>query len=155
MLYCAPNAGSASVFTLARRMCGSSIPAAWAKAGAIILQGPHQGAQKSTSMGMSLRSRCLVKVTAVSSTGWPVNNGWWHCPQLGCWSSRAVGTRLTARQCGQTRCKGSLMRISPSDGQEKILLHLLFLRALCLVGPDKTGDYKAFFIIYPQTVVSG
>jgi hypothetical protein len=110
ILYCAPNAGSASVFTLARRTCGSSIPAACAKAGPMILQGPHHGAQKSMSIGMSLRSRCLTKVTAVNSTGWLVNNGWWHCPQLGFWPSLAAGTRLTAWQCGQTRCKESLMR---------------------------------------------
>ena len=51
----AASAWLASVSSLARRTCGSSMPAACAKAGAIVRQGPHHGAQKSTSTGMSLR----------------------------------------------------------------------------------------------------
>ena len=51
----AAKAWWASVSSLARRSCGSSMPAACAKAGAIVRQGPHHGAQKSTSTGISLR----------------------------------------------------------------------------------------------------
>jgi len=42
------SSGSDSVFTFASRARGSSCVAARSKAGAIVLHGPHQGAQKST-----------------------------------------------------------------------------------------------------------
>ena len=71
-----PSAGSASVSTLPRRMPGSSRDAACSNCGAIVLQGPHQGAQKSTSSGMSLRASWRSKLALVSATGLPVNSGW-------------------------------------------------------------------------------
>lgn len=46
MPYWLPKVGSLSVSTLAKRTLGSKIAVASANAGAIILQGPHQGAQK-------------------------------------------------------------------------------------------------------------
>ena len=51
-----PSSGTASVSTFASRARGSSCRAAASNAGAIIRQGPHQGAQKSTSTGISLFS---------------------------------------------------------------------------------------------------
>ena len=70
---------------------------------AIILHGPHQGAQKSTNSGRSLRSTWRENVAVVNSMGSPVNKGCWQRPQLGCSDSFAVGTRLMDWQCGQTR----------------------------------------------------
>src|SRR5450830_1548580 len=73
----------------------------------MLRHGPHQGAQKSTSTGMSLRSICLRKRALARSTGWPVNKSFWHFPQLGCSLSRAGGRRLTASQWGHTMCRES------------------------------------------------
>ena len=51
--------GSSSEFTLAKRALVCSRRDASSKCGAIMRQGPHQGAQKSTISGRSLRVRCL------------------------------------------------------------------------------------------------
>lgn len=66
--------------------------------------GPHQGAQKSTSTGMSLRVTCCVKLFGASSIGCAVNKAFLHLPQVGCAVSFSEGTRFTALQCGQTMC---------------------------------------------------
>ena len=100
---CAARWGSASVLTLASLTLGSSWRAACWNCGAIILHGPHQGAQKSTNSGRSLRSTWRENVAVVNSMGSPVNKGCWQRPQLGCSDSFAVGTRLMDWQCGQTR----------------------------------------------------
>ena len=100
---CVARWGSASVFTFASRILGSSWCAACWNCGAIILHGPHHGAQKSTSSGRSLRSTWRENVAVVNSMGSPVNKGCWQRPQLGCSDSFAVGTRLMDWQCGQTR----------------------------------------------------
>src|SRR5882757_3472019 len=47
-----------------------SPPAAWSKCGAIILQGPHQSAQKSTASGMSDSAAWRWKRASVSARGW-------------------------------------------------------------------------------------
>ena len=62
------------VFALARRTCGSGILVSCSYAGAIIRQGPHHGAQKSTTSGMSLRAACMSKSATVSTFGCPVNS---------------------------------------------------------------------------------
>lgn len=49
---------SLSALTLAKRTAGSKTVAACWNAGAIILQGPHQSARKSTSSPISLFLRC-------------------------------------------------------------------------------------------------
>ncbi len=46
-------------------------------------QGPHQGAQKSTTTGNWLRPVCLAKLSLSSATGSPVTSGWWQLPQSG------------------------------------------------------------------------
>ena len=66
--------GFGLVLILAKRTCGSAA-AAWAKAGAIIWQGPHHGAQKSTNTGISLRRRWRSALSTVSSRGWPLSSG--------------------------------------------------------------------------------
>ncbi len=48
---------------------------AFAQAGAIIWQGPHHGAQKSTNTGISLRRRWRSALSTVSSRGWPLSSG--------------------------------------------------------------------------------
>ena len=55
MLKRAEMSGAASVSSLAKRYLGSSRLAADSKCGAMAWQGPHQGAQKSTTTGRSLR----------------------------------------------------------------------------------------------------
>ena len=77
------------------------------KAGAMLRQGAHHGAQKSTSTGSSLRPTWRSKLPASSSSGRPTNSGWWQRPQLGLAARRSRGTRFTAAQCGQTRCSES------------------------------------------------
>ncbi len=62
----------------ARVMAGKSLAeqgvTKW-NCGAIILHGPHHGAQKSTSSGRSLRSTWRENVAVVNSMGSPVNKG--------------------------------------------------------------------------------
>lgn len=93
---------SSSVFTLASRTWGSSVLAACSKAGAMIKHGPHQGAQKSTTTGMSFRVTWVSKVAFVNVIGCPTNNGPWHRPHLGPSPRRVPGTRLIPPQWGQT-----------------------------------------------------
>src|SRR5882724_10001232 len=75
MLNWLARVGSASVLTFTRRALGSSSAAASENCGAIMRQGPHQGAQKSTTTGTSLRSMCLWKLARVNSITWLVNRG--------------------------------------------------------------------------------
>ena len=97
----APKLCSVSVLTLPKRTLGSNIPAACSNCGAIILQGPHQLAQKSTNRGKSDLPAWRSKLAALSSMGFPVNNPWWHLPQLGCSVRREPGTRFCVWQAGQ------------------------------------------------------
>jgi len=108
MAYCEAMACSASVFNFARRIPGSSSAAACSKAGAIILHGPHHGAQKSTTTGISFLPMCLEKLSARNSSGWAANKSWLHFPQRGASLRRCAGIRLTAVQWGQTICRESL-----------------------------------------------
>ena len=94
---------------LARRTCGSRILAACSYAGAIIRQGPHHGAQKSTTSGMSLRVACMSKSLAVNAIGCPVNSCSWHWPHFEPSTRRMSGTRLMAWHRGHTICRSSLM----------------------------------------------
>ncbi|MNV53422.1 hypothetical protein D3C71_1455680 [compost metagenome] len=98
-----------SVLSLASRTRGSSSRAACAKAGAIWRQGPHQGAQKSTSTGMWLRATWRSNESPSSSSGTPANKGLWHLPQSGAWARSASCTRLVVWQWGQTICRASVM----------------------------------------------
>jgi hypothetical protein len=114
MEYCAAIACSASVSSFARRTPGSSSAAACSNAGAIILHGPHHGAQKSTTTGISFLLICLEKLSDRSSSGWAENSSRWHFPQRGASFRRSIGIRLTAAQCGQTICRESLKPFSPA-----------------------------------------
>lgn len=101
---CAATACSSSVLSLTSRAADASRAAASANAGAIILQGPHHGAQKSTTTGRSLRVTCFLKAAPLKSGGWASKSGWRHWPHRGSSVSRPVGTRFTAWQRGQTMC---------------------------------------------------
>src|SRR5580704_6068179 len=107
-------AGSSSTLTLAKRARGSSSFAALSKIGAIVRHGPHQGAQKSTISGISLRSTCLSKVFAVSTIGSPVNRFALQAPHFASEAGRSAGMRLTAEQWGQTTWVDSVMGRAPS-----------------------------------------
>src|SRR5690606_27972622 len=93
-----------SVFSLAKR----TLPCHWRDAcsncGAIILQGPHQLAQKSTSTGTSLRPVWAAKFCPVNSNIWSGHKGCLQAPQLPPATSLSSGTRFTLSQCGQTTC---------------------------------------------------
>jgi hypothetical protein len=66
--------------------------------GAIARHGPHQGAQKSTITGTSLRSMCLSKFEAVSATGSPGKSRDLQEPHTASAAGRSGATRLTALQ---------------------------------------------------------
>src|SRR5580698_9816128 len=73
------------------------------------MQGPHHGAQKSTTTGTPLRLKCLSKFAAVSSIGLPSNKDEWHFGQRGASFSRSLGSPTTESQCPQTTSVRSLM----------------------------------------------
>src|SRR5579871_1418075 len=103
-------AGSSSTLTLANRARGSSSLAALSKIGAIARHGPHQGAQKSTITGMSLRSTCLSKVAVVSLTGSPEKRACLHLPQTASEAGWPEAMRLTEPQWAQTTLKADMKR---------------------------------------------
>jgi hypothetical protein len=76
--------GASSVLSFASCTPGSSTPAASSKAGAIMRHGPHQGAQKSTTMGRSDLVTCRSKLSSFNGTGFPVNSASLHRPQRAC-----------------------------------------------------------------------
>lgn len=80
-----------------------SCAAASANAGAIIRQGPHHGAQKSTSMGSSVRAMNFANVTSVSTTGCAGRSSSLHLPQMGLSVSFDAETRFTELQKEQTK----------------------------------------------------
>src|SRR5471030_2936393 len=99
----------------------------------MVLHGPHHGAQKSTSTGMSLRSICLRKRAADNSSGSPVNSAFWHLPHTGCCASLAAGTRFTASQWGQTIC---------SDSGCTAAVFVIFISRLLQASHDKARTKK-------------
>src|SRR6185312_12483884 len=107
---------AASVSSLAKRTRGSISAAARANCGAIILHGPHQSAQKSTTTGMSLRATWRSKLASLSAAGWPSKSGLPHWPQMGASARRSRGTRLVVSQWGHTRCSGSAIARSMTSG---------------------------------------
>ena len=94
--YWLARACSRSVSTLAKRKRVFISAASCANTGAIILQGPHQEAQKSTMTGRSLLLIKRAKLSPPNSIGAPVNTGLPHFPHLGCCPMRSSGTRLVA-----------------------------------------------------------
>ena len=94
--------GWASVSSLHNCAVSFRRSAASAKAGAIIWQGPHQGAQKSTTTGNWLRSTWRLKLSPSKVTGLPVTKASWQWPQSGFSANFKVGTRLVEWQWGQT-----------------------------------------------------
>jgi hypothetical protein len=81
-------------------------------------QGPHHGAQKSTSTGIWLRATCFSKRELDSSSGIPVNRALPQVPQTGLCASLANGTRFTASQCGQTMWRASSGALLEADWEE-------------------------------------
>ncbi len=124
---------AASVSSLARRNPGDNSAAASANEGAIIRQGPHQDAQKSTRTGTSDRDTNLPNVRSVNSIGVAGNNGVWHLPQIGRSSIRSLGTRLTARQSEQTRLSGgSVIAMGHRNGVEDGMVCGTWRHHLCI-----------------------
>jgi hypothetical protein len=70
------------VFTLVKRVLSGYFASTFVKTGAIILHGPHQGAQKSTMTGMSLFTRTSSKFALESSMGFVSKSDFLHFPQL-------------------------------------------------------------------------
>lgn len=71
------------------------------RVGAIIWQGPHQGAQKSTRTGKSLRPVCVANDVASSAMDRPDRISALHFGHLGCSPTRSVGVRTTEWHSGQ------------------------------------------------------
>src|SRR5574340_465547 len=101
--------GCASVSTLAKRTRVPSSAATCWNTGAIILQGPHQSAQKSTSTGRPARAMKRSKLSAARSIGLPGRINEPHLPHFGESARRSSGTRLTARQWGQASSIGGFL----------------------------------------------
>jgi len=95
--------GSLSVLTLATSQRPAPSPATRASSGATILQGPHQGAQKSAKTGKAERPTRLSKAASwLSSTGSPGGgSSWWQWPQRNVPPSRSKFMRLRVPQCAQ------------------------------------------------------
>ena len=100
---------SASVSSLPRRKFGSSDCAAASNWGAIILHGPHQGAQKSITVGIPLWAIIFSNAARDSALTEPVNSAFLHLPHLGELPRRLAGSLLLARQCGHTMWVTSLI----------------------------------------------
>ena len=64
-------------------------------------QGPHQGAQKSTSTGSSLRPIWVWNAAASSAMDRPLSSSDLQRGHLGCSLRRAAGVRTTAWHDGQ------------------------------------------------------
>ena len=99
--------GLSSLLTLTSSARPASCRPACSKAGAIMRQGPHHGAQKSTSTGSRVAPTTASKLASVSSSGWPCSKSLPQRPQAGASSMRAAGRRLVAPQCGQATCRVS------------------------------------------------
>ncbi len=96
-------AGAASESTLTNRTC-CICAAALAKFGAIVLQGPHQAAQKSTSTGISVWAMYRGKLASSSAIGVSGNNADLQRAHTGPECNRSCGRRLIVAQFGQTKC---------------------------------------------------
>ena len=94
--------GAASVSSFANIQFGDSWAAASANAGAIIRHGPHQGAQKSTSIGTSVRDTNFANVSSVRSMGYRGRSDCLHLPQIGRSWILDTGTRFKEPHCEQT-----------------------------------------------------
>ena len=75
--------------------------AARTNSGAICRQGPHHGAQKSTSTGTLVRETKESNELSSSSVTEASSNGVLQPPHFGPWCMRAASTRFCARHFGQ------------------------------------------------------
>ena len=99
-LCCAPASWWASVSTFTSLALGSTKAQAFSYSGAIMRQGPHHGAQKSTTTGTSLLAICAFRPAVLSAAGCWLNKAWWHLPHdsSALPSSLSLGTRLVLLQ---------------------------------------------------------
>ena len=111
--------GSASVSSFASRaLRRRARAAACSYAGAIIRQGPHHGAQKSTTSGRSLRRDVAVEVRRgrARSDDRPAAAAC-SCRSVALPSRRSRGTRLVVSQCGHTTRRCPVMAAPPGIGR--------------------------------------
>ena len=99
MLYCWLIAGFASVSSLTWSICSPYLAALAWKVGANILQGPHQGAQKSTMTGNLLWVRISFRLAWSASIA-PKAKLDLQAPQIGFSFIRSSGSRLNFWQFG-------------------------------------------------------
>src|ERR1700693_3935418 len=117
MLQGAESPGASSVFTVAKRTLARSCAAACSNAGAMPRHGPHQGAQKSTSTGKSLRAMKASNTASVRATGVPSNSGAPHLPHFGSSASLSSGARFDVKQREQATCSRVFVcTAAPSGG---------------------------------------
>jgi len=129
MLYWDPSICSASVSTFTKRSCSAFAWEDCSNTGAKPTQGPHHGAQKSTTTGLSPWIRAL-KFALVPATGLPENKGCLQAPQLGSSCTLSSGRRLFFWQWGQRLV---IVGISLDSG-ENVELVLIWCPALQLQG---------------------
>jgi len=91
-----------SELSLVSTTSGSRSFAACSYAGAIILHGPHQGAQTSTSTGKVVRAKWRLSVASSTSTGWAAKILRPHFPHFADRAGRFAMSRLTLAQELQT-----------------------------------------------------
>ena len=100
---CAVAFGDASVSTLTNCTCGR-MRAASAKAGAIILHGPHHSAEKSATTGSSVPLANFGERLAANRVRFPGQQRLVTSPHFGRRPDPCSGTRLLARQWGHAIC---------------------------------------------------
>jgi hypothetical protein len=93
---------SLSTFTSTARPCSSR--AATSNCGAMMRQGPHQAAQKSTTTGSSERATNVSKLLSSNVIGVAGSSGTPQRPHTGSSRNRSPGTRLVAWHWGQATC---------------------------------------------------
>jgi hypothetical protein len=71
---------------------------AFSYSGAIMRQGPHHGAQKSTTTGMSLFAICAFSPAVDKAEGCLSKSALWQCPHDSSASNLSESTRLVLLQ---------------------------------------------------------
>jgi hypothetical protein len=126
---------SASVLSLASRNAGSSWAVAAENAGAICRHGPHHGAQKSTSNGMSDRSASATKFAAVRTTGSPFRSAMPQRPHFASANILRSGTRLVVPHAEQPN-----ILVFASDIETLAAISWLLARPAVLVTADTASS---------------
>jgi hypothetical protein len=95
ILNCPASSGCSSVLTLPTCRVAARCCAVRSRTGAMAVQGPHQGAQKSTSIGRLLLPVCVAKEAESRGMDFPSSSSDLQRGHFGCSATRADGVRTT------------------------------------------------------------